>query len=319
MPTYTRVAELLSAIRKRKIDERAVKMNRARDRIEAENKARIEKALNALRLRSQDSVAGRLERAPVHLRGILAVFLDPRFQKAFVNYAQRFVRGKVVLPSALHKQATSSANMLTSSSKESGKNAAVCGGNPPPRRAISLDYPETCLGHGPTTPAAAAAAASVPALAKGLERRRQVMFGDMPPTKSEANMMAAGKHRSSITAPGGRNGGGKGGGAVGRDGDGVRRNQQTGKRKSRNGRKRSADGGKINPGMQWRRHREGSDFSMTLTAESAVGRSARTPSKGGGQGGAALVPEQGGVAGSNVRLLVSGPKEEQLMCLALGR
>ncbi|CAN0560823.1 unnamed protein product [Ectocarpus sp. 12 AP-2014] len=32
---------------------------------------------------------------------------------------------------------------------------------------------------------------------------------------------------------------------------------------------------------------------MTLTAESAVGRSARTPSKGVGQGGAALVTEKG--------------------------
>ncbi|CAM9942225.1 unnamed protein product, partial [Ectocarpus sp. 13 AM-2016] len=106
-------------------------------------------------------------------------------------------------------------------------------------------------------------------------------------------MMGAGKHRSSITAPGGRNGGGKGAGAVGCDGDGVRRNQQTRKRKSRNGRKRSADGGNKSSGRQWRRHHEGSDFRVTLTTESAVGRSARTPSKGGGQGGAALVTEQG--------------------------
>ncbi|CAM9477034.1 unnamed protein product, partial [Ectocarpus sp. 12 AP-2014] len=312
MPTYTRVAELLSAIRKRKIDERAVKMNRARDRIEAENRARIEKALSALRLRSQDSVAGRLERAPAHLRGILAVFLDPSFQKAFLDYAKRYTLGEVVLPLALHKQATSSANILTSSSKESEKNAGGGGGNPPPRRAISLDYPETCPGHGPTTPAAAASAASVPALAKGLERRRQVMFGDLPPTKSEANMMATGKHRSSITAPGGRNGGGKGTGAVGRDGDGVRRNQQTRKRKSRNGRKRSADGGNKSPGMQWRRHHEGSDFRMTLTAESAVGRSARTPSKGGGQGGAALVTEQGSETAATAAAIAAAAALEEM-------
>ncbi|CAM9674223.1 unnamed protein product, partial [Ectocarpus fasciculatus] len=300
MPTYTRVAELLSIIRKRKIDERAIKMNRARDRIEAENRARIEKALSALRFRSQDSVAGRLDRAPAHLRGILAVFLDPSFQKAFLDYAKRFARGEVVLPSAVDKQPTSSANMQTSSSKETAS-AAVGGGNPPPRRAISLDYPETCPGHGPTTPAAAAAAASVPKLAKDLERRRQMMFGDLPPTKSEANVIAAGKHRPPITAPGGRNGGGRGGGVRGGDGDGARQNHQTGKRKSRSGRKGSADGGNKGSGTQWRRHREGSDFSMTLTAESAVGRSAGTPSKGGGQGGAALLAEQGPEAAASAQ------------------
>lgn len=41
--TYVKVADTLSSMRKRKEDDRAVKLARARDRIEAENKARVEK------------------------------------------------------------------------------------------------------------------------------------------------------------------------------------------------------------------------------------------------------------------------------------
>lgn len=44
--TYVKVADTLSSMRKRKEDDRAVKLARARDRIEAENKARVEKVKN---------------------------------------------------------------------------------------------------------------------------------------------------------------------------------------------------------------------------------------------------------------------------------
>ncbi|CAM9851016.1 unnamed protein product [Scytosiphon promiscuus] len=264
--THSKVVEILSAMRRRKVDERAVKMNRARDRIEAENRARVEKALSAMRRLGRGSnspgaggddlenIARRLESAPEHLRPILAVFLSPGFKKAFLAYAEQVARGEVAFPSATGA-VTKQAGSLAGSSGSTGDASAR--GNPPPRRAISLDYPVTCPGHEAATPAAAAAAAAVPALARGVERRRQVAFGDAPPSKSEASMMADGKRRLSMGEPGGRNGG-----------TGVKRDE-------------------------WHKHREGSDFDVTLTADTASGRAANRPSLGSSAGAVAGATESG--------------------------
>lgn len=300
--THSRVVETLSAMRKRNLDERAVKMNRARDRIEAENRARVEKALSAMRLghRHGDGgaadVAGRLERAPAHLRPILAIFMSPAFKQAFLAYAQQVACGEVVMPSAsaLDRQYRTANTAAASPPPSSGKSvparnaaaaaaagvpggtSAVRGGNPPPRRAISLDCPET------VAEAAAKASAPVPP-ARGAERRRQVAFGDVPPTKSEANLIAAGKHRSlKAKAPGARQAGIGGGGGERFSASGRRRSAAGASR--REGGEHQASG--VSNAAKWRKHREGSDFNMTLTADTATGRTGMNPARDGRGGGA---------------------------------
>lgn len=301
-PTHSKVVETLSLIRKQNTDERAIKKSRARERIDAENKVRIEKALSAMKIGRERNanVTGRIQRAPAHLRPILTIFLSPEFKKAFLAYAQRVARGEISMPSGnflLAKQAPSAAATSESVTAKTGAAAAAAaatpatpataavggsgataaatepGGKPPPRRAISLDYPETCPGHVVTT--AVAAAGLVPPLARGAARRRQVMFGDVPPTKSEANMIAAGRHRESIFPPG-----------VQKDGAGAagKQNQQQ-KHRGRAG-SRSGSTSKV----KWRKHSGGSDFDMTLTADTAKGRTVRTPSQGGADGGSQASP-----------------------------
>lgn len=296
-------------------------MNRARDRIEAENRARVERALSAMRRLGhgnagvnggshEDDVASRLERAPKHLRPILATFLSPSFKKAFLAYAKRFALGEVAFPPATSTVARQAGTTLQSASSPpatpgnsvtvvpdaavaaaaagaalpgacaSKGNAAAAGGNPPPRRAISLDYPGTCPGHEATTLAASAAVASVPALARGAEQRRETAFGNAPPSKSEANLMAAGKHRSSMVPPGGRNGG-----DAGRGLGGGQSRRRSGARSKRELERRV---GGVNRAAKWHKHRDpSSDFDVTLTAETASGRAASGSSQGRSAGDAA--------------------------------
>ncbi|CAM9808913.1 unnamed protein product, partial [Hapterophycus canaliculatus] len=276
--THSKAVDTLSVMRKRKVDERAVKMNRARDRIEAENRARVEKALSAMRRLGQsngsagaggdddEQVARRLERAPAHLRPILAIFLSPSFKKAFLAYARQVALGEVTSPSAVAP--TGATTALTGAP---GSTGAAARGNPPPRRAISLDYPATCPGHEISTSAAATAAASVPALARGAGLRRQVAFGDEPPSKLEANLMAAGRQRSSMVAPGGRDSG-----TTADDGsmdDGRGSNGQNRRRSStRSKRERDRQRSGVNRAAKWHKHQEGSDFNVTLTTDTASGR-----------------------------------------------
>ncbi len=300
--------EVLSTMRQRNGAERAVKLSRARDRIEAENRARVEKALNAMRLgASGGGIAGRLERAPAHLRPILSIFMSPGFKSAFLAYAQKVARGEIVMPSAsaLAKPAVKTgasppspppgkgAPATKTSGKAAGKEspaaaaAAGTGGNgckAAPRRAISLGTPETVV--------EAATAASAPPLAKGAEHRRQATFGDLPPTKSEANLIAAGKHRSSMTAPGRRKAGDGGGESFNSSGGRRKRGAGGGLRREGSDRQRARKASKGE--AKWRAHREGSGFEMTLTAETAIGRTERSPSQGGGGSGDLTGPIVGG-------------------------
>lgn len=302
------MVETLAAMRRRNFDERIVKMNRARDRIEAENRARVEAALSAMRLghrgRSGD-VADRLERAPAHLRRILAIFMSPAFKQAFLAYAQKVARGEIAMPSAsaLAVQARRPAASPSPSSPGQavraktaaaaaavpGSTTALAGRSPPPRRAISLDCPETV--------AEAAADASAPPPGRGAERRRQGAFGDVPPTKSEAILIAAGEHRSLTTKSSGRR---KLGGASGASGGGHGR----GSTRASGGQRRvagassrgGASSGANHTAVKWRKHREGSDFNLTLTADTAVGRAGRNSAQAGDSGGAQAAPARGGVA-----------------------
>lgn len=284
--TFSKVVETLSLMRKRNADGRALKMSRARDRIKAENKARIEKVLSAMRLgRRNESIIGRVQRAPAHLRPILTTFLSPEFKNAFVAYAKKIARGEITVPFTNAPTTTSDASSSTAASvvttlktgaearatgraveiEGSGESAAIApAGNPPPRRAISLDYPETFPGHVAKT----VAAASVPRLVRDAERRRKAMFGDAPPTKSEATLIAAGKHRESTSPTAVRNGG------VG-----------AGKPKQRKRRGQGGSRSGSTSGVKWRKHSETSAFDMTLTADTAKGRAARTPSQESGDGG----------------------------------
>lgn len=310
--THSRVLEALSVMRQRTVGERAVKLSRARDRIEAENRARVEKALSAMRLGGRSSsVAGRLERAPAHLRPILSIFMSPAFKSAFLAYAQQVARGEIIMPSAsalLAKHAAKTGAAISPPSppgKGSAPNtkAAVSGGGKqapaaaagtgvngggktPPRRAVSLGTTETVA-------EASAVVASAPPLARGAENRRQAMFGDLPPTKSEANLIAAGEHRSPVATSGGRKAAGGGGdGGSGFNASGRRkRGAEGGPRREGSGREQARRASK---GAKWRAHRESSGFSMTLTADTAVGRTERSPSQGGATGGETAPTVRGG-------------------------
>ena len=306
------MVETLAAMRRRNFDERVVKINRARDRIEAENRARVEAALSAMRLghrgRSGD-VADRLEQAPAHLRRILAIFMSPAFKQAFLAYAQKVARGEIAMPSAsaLAVQPRRPANGPAASSSPSspgqavraktaataaavaGSTTALVGRSPPPRRAISLDCPETV--------AEAAADASAPPPGRGAERRRQGAFGDVPPTKSEAILIAAGEHRLLTTKSSSRR---KLGGASGASGGGHGRGSTSasgGQRRVAGASSRGgASSGANHTAVKWRKHREGSDFNLTFTADTAVGRAGRNSAQAGDSGGAQAAPARGGAA-----------------------
>ena len=79
---------MLLMMRERNADERATKMNRMQERIDAENRARLERVVNAMSA-THTSIVDRLIRAPPHLRSLLATFLRPGFTQAFLLYAKR--------------------------------------------------------------------------------------------------------------------------------------------------------------------------------------------------------------------------------------
>lgn len=225
---------MLALMRKRHVNERELKKNRARDRIEAENIARLEKALSAMNI-ARHSTANRLERAPEHFRPLLAVFLRPGVIKTFLAYAKK--AGRLEITKLVDE--TSGA---TSPHPKTSVPATASPGLPPPRRAISLDYRGLHTNHAAATAAAVAASTAAFTLADDPETRRRAAFGDLPPRGGR-------KQRSGSIGVG---------------------SKSTGKRKLGGGVMDNA--GRDISETRWRAHGEDPGFDLTFTAATAAGR-----------------------------------------------
>lgn len=242
--THAKVVDTLAMIRERNTDEKAAKMTRARDRIETENRARVEKVLSAMSFARSD-VASSLEKAPVHFRRLLDTFLRPGFSRAFLIYAGKVRRG-VIAKGTVKSTSTVSARPPAPNPPKTTASSGLF----PPRRAISLDYPEMC----PKCPANAAG--KPPPLANDVEKRRHANFGNVVPTASAGSQMTTKKKSDTVVD------GGSGGGRE------KFSSQRRGKRKSQSG-----------PGKkQWRTHSDDAGVDLTLTPSTAAGRVSEVPS-----------------------------------------
>lgn len=209
---YDIVGSLLKTVQKRNAKERMAKLNRARERIETENRTRVEQALNAMSF-ARNNNFNILDRAPAHFRHLLAIFLRPGFKKSFITFARkmRHIRPSDRRLAEAGSPLTAGSNVASTSSSRDTMVPLAAGtaatrfimDTPSPRRAISLDYP---AGAPSNKIAAVAATASAVAAASqsrftgsDTEGRRKEAFGDVPPTTAAAGRIATGKRAHSGT------------------------------------------------------------------------------------------------------------------------
>lgn len=244
---HEKVVDMLSKMQEQSTDERIIKMNLARERIDGEYQTLVEKAIKSMRVATKSTTNIPV---PAHLRRLLEIFCRPGIKEAFLLYAKKTAAGVIDRYGDEKKQSRASSEFertVTDNDDVSNfdpSSTSLAMRFRPLRRAVSLNY---VVPHPQPT-------ISGVVVIDDPEKRRQATFGSGPSTRGEGRMGFGRKQESGV--PTGRvRGSGQG--------DSMR--------KIRGTRSSKTDQDDVR-GTKWRVHGDSERIDLTLTADSAVGR-----------------------------------------------